>query len=50
MAEAWLGNRIRDFHIRNPATTTEFTSFLPGLLANIVMAQRSNPTLSRPVQ
>jgi hypothetical protein len=37
-----LGNRIRDSHIYSPAATTVLC-FLPGLLANHEMAQRSNP-------
>ena len=44
LAKDSLGNRMRDSHIRKPATTAEFM-ILPGLLANHEMAQRSNPAL-----
>jgi hypothetical protein len=42
-----LGNRIRDSHIYSPAATTVLC-FLPGLLANHEMAQRSNPGALQP--
>jgi hypothetical protein len=40
--EIKLENRFRDPHIYSPATTNKFFDFLPGLLANIKMAQRLN--------
>jgi hypothetical protein len=49
---ARLGNRIRDFHICRPAAAadrSEIFKSLPGLLANLEMAQRSIPALPKPV-
>jgi hypothetical protein len=44
---------MRDSHIYRPPTTAKFrkfNDFLPGLLANKEMAQRSNPALWKPVE
>ena len=45
---ARLGNRSSDSHICRPTTTDLSFRFLPGLLANHEMAQRSIPALSKP--
>jgi hypothetical protein len=44
---------MRDSHNRRPSAAaadgSDFYDYLPGLLANKEMAQRSNPALSKPV-
>jgi hypothetical protein len=49
VAEARLGNRISRFPHLQTSGDYGVDDFLPGLLANYEMTQRSNPALSKPV-